>query len=74
MATKTWDALEALFNVSRSTLARWLKVARMLVAKLPVILAMSGITWMALSSILSRLQYPMKTVNEHPTLPGTAHL
>lgn len=73
MATKTWDTLEALFNVSRSTLSRWLQVARMLAAKLPVILAMPGITWMSLSQIISRLQYPMKTGNERPTLPGTAH-
>lgn len=76
MTSMTWDALTGMFDISRSTLARWLRVARMLSAKLPEILLDLGITWMSLSQRLSLLQYPtvkQKPKTQFPELPLGAH-
>jgi transposase-like protein len=69
LSTKTWDTVEGIFNISRSTLARWLRVARMLSAKLPEILLTLGITWMSLSQRISLLQYPTVKQEAIPQFP-----
>ena len=69
---KSWDALEGLLNISRSTLARWLKVAKRLADKLPEILAVLGITWISLFQRVSLLQYPMTAEKTDSTIPATA--
>jgi len=69
-STEPWAALEETLMIARSTLWRWRRIGKKLLALMPELLALAGNSWLEASHMISRIQYPPALIKPHPTQAG----
>jgi hypothetical protein len=69
-STDPWAVLEETLMIARSTLWRWRRLGKKLLAVMPELLVLADNSWVAASHIISRIQYPSLLRKSHPTQAG----
>lgn len=69
-STEPWTVLEETLMIARSTLWRWRRAGKKILAVISEILVLAGDSWVEASHIISRIQYPPLVVKKHPTQAG----
>ena len=65
-----WSVLEEMLMIARSTLWRWRRTGKKILAVISELLALAGDSWVEASHIISRIQYPPSVLKTHPTQAG----
>ncbi|MFA6692105.1 MAG: hypothetical protein WCR98_09035, partial [Saccharofermentanales bacterium] len=63
-------ALEETLMVARSTLWRWRRIGKKLLAVMAELLVLAGDSWIEAAHMISRIQYPSLLTKPHPTQAG----
>ncbi len=69
-SNEPWAVLEETLMVARSTLWRWRRTGKKILAVMSELLALVGDSWVEASHIISRIQYPPFSLKAHPTQAG----
>lgn len=65
-----WAMLEETLMIARSTLWRWRRIGKKLLAVMPELLDLADNYWVEASHMISRIQYPPPATKLHPTQAG----
>ena len=66
-SNEPWAVLEETLMVARSTLWRWRRTGKKILAVMSELLALVNDSWVEASHIISRIQYPLFEPEMHPT-------
>jgi transposase-like protein len=69
-STEPWTTLEETLMIARSTLWRWRRIGKKLLAVMPELLALADDSWIEAAHMISRIQYPPLLSKLHPTQAG----
>ncbi|MEW6711633.1 MAG: hypothetical protein AB1403_17560 [Candidatus Riflebacteria bacterium] len=56
--------------IARSTLWRWRRLGKKILALMPELLGLANDSWVEASYMISRIQYPPLLLKPHPTQAG----
>jgi transposase-like protein len=69
-STEPWAVLEETLMIARSTLWRWRRLGKKLLAVMAELLDLANNSWVEASHIISRIQYPSLLRKSRPTQAG----